>query len=371
MNAFSSPSVIGRSKPRAAAGAATFAGDAARRRAIATRDRRADGRFVFAVTSTGVYCRPSCPSRRPRPDRVRFFDDAAAAEAAGFRACRRCRPAADDPRARVDAAVRRACDLLASDDAPRWSDLAARLGVGATYLRRRFQATVGVAPHAFAAAARASRLRSALARGDDVLGAGLRAGYRSPGRMYAAAGTALGMPPATFRAGGAGAVIRWSVRRCAYGVALAAATTRGLCAVELADDADAALAALRARFPKATFEKGGRDARRLAAAAVAAFDDPVAAADLPLDVRATAFQARVWAELRRIPRGATRTYAEVAARLDAPGAARAVARACAGNPLAVLTPCHRVVRGDGRLAGYRWGAARKAELLRREGARPS
>jgi AraC family transcriptional regulator of adaptative response/methylated-DNA-[protein]-cysteine methyltransferase len=339
-------------------------------RAVEGRDARLDGLFVYAVRSTGVYCRPSCPSRRPRRDRALFFAGPDAAEAGGFRACRRCRPRAESARdPQLELAVR-ACRAIEAreEGAPSLADLAAELGVSPHHLQRTFKSLTGVTPHQYAAALRARRLKSLLRAGEGVAAALYEAGYGSSSRLYEASDAQLGMTPATYRRGGRGMEIRYALLACPLGRLLVAATARGVCAVELGDDDETLAAALAAEYPAARIERGdgeftgwvrpiaeylagGREGRGL---------------DLPLDVQATAFELRVWEALRRIPYGETRTYGEVAAALGAPRAARAVARACAANPAALVTPCHRVVRADGAPGGYRWGEARKRALLEME-----
>lgn len=350
--------------PQARDGA--YADDTARWAAVAARDRAADGRFVFAVTSTGVYCRPGCPARRPRRENVRFFAEPAAARAAGFRACRRCEPDAAPERRIAAQAVTAAAALIeaavaAGEATPALAALAARAGYGPHHFHRLFRQATGLTPRSYAAALRARSAEAALAEGASVTSAAAGAGYGAPSRFYAGAGPRLGMAARTRAAGGLGETIRFALVETSLGPALAAATERGLCALQF--DADPEW--LARRFPAAKIEPAGPElAARLAAAAAAADDgaDP----GLPLDLRGTTFQERVWRALRRIPSGATASYAELARSIGAPGAARAVARACADNPLALAVPCHRVIRADGALSGYRWGPARKAALLARE-----
>lgn len=342
----------------------------ARWRAVLARDGEADGAFVFAVRTTGVYCRPSCGARRPRPENVCFFADGSAARAAGFRACRRCAPDA----ARGDAAQRtrlvaELCRRLAAAEAPLpLAELARTAGYSPFWLQRVFTAAVGCSPRAFQAAHRAERLRRELAAGATVTAAMHRAGYGSTSRLHAVGERALGMRPARARDGGAGERIEHAVVDCSLGRALCAATSRGLCAILLGDDDAALREDLRRRFPNAQLAAGSRRFVRHLRRVVACLDGERTDPGLPLDLRGTAFQQRVWAALRGIAPGRTADYAAVAARLGAPGSARAVARACGDNPLAVVVPCHRVVRRDGALAGYRWGLARKQALLAREGA---
>ncbi len=342
--------------------------DATKRRAIADRDPASDGAFVFAVTTTGVYCRPSCPSRRPRPEHVRFFDLPRQAEAAGFRPCRRCRPDQVSLRQRHAAAVETACRRLeTAEEEPSLAALAAAAGLSPHHFHRVFKRATGITPKAYAQALRERRVAGALARpGARVTHAVHAAGYGSAARFYEGAGARSGMAPRAAAAGGEGETVRFAIADSWLGRVLVAATVRGVCAVHLGDDDDALEAELARRFPAARHERGDVDLGPLVAAVLARIERPATAEELPLDICGTAFEHRVWQALRAIPPGETRSYAEIAAAIGRPGAQRAVARACAANPVAVLTPCHRVVRRDGGLAGYRWGTARKARLLGRE-----
>ena len=336
-------------------------------RAVEARDARLNGLFVYAVRSTGIYCRPSCPSRRPRRDRAVFFASPAAAEAGGFRPCRRCLPreeAARDPQ--LDLAVRVCRAIEAHEEGmPSLADLAEDLGVSPHHLQRTFKELTGVTPHQYAAALRARRLKALLRAGEGVTAALYDAGYGSSSRLYEASDAHLGMTPATYRRGGRGMEIRCTVVPCPLGRLLVAATDRGICAVELGDDDGALAAALAAEYPAARIESGeGSFVDWVKAiAGYLAGERAGKALDLPLDVQATAFELRVWEALRKIPYGETRSYGEVAAAFGAPRSARAVARACAANPAALVTPCHRVVRADGQPGGYRWGEQRKRALL--------
>ena len=334
---------------------------------ILARDRTADGTFWYSVVTTGVYCRPSCPSRACNPGNVVIHDSLEAARATGCRACLRCRP--DEPRDGAAAAVALACRLI--DEAGQAMPLAAladAVGLGPQRLHRAFKAATGVTPRAFAAARRASRLRDRLAEGGTVTAAIQDAGYGSSGRFYAEAGGVLGMTPRRYRAGGAGEVLRFAATTCSLGAILVASSARGIAAILLGDDPDRLLRELRDRFPRARLVDGDEAFGALLARVVGFVETPSAGLDLPLDIRGTAFQQRVWQALRQVPVGDTASYAEIASRLGVPGAARAVAGACAANPLAVAVPCHRVVRQGGALSGYRWGVARKRALLDREGA---
>lgn len=331
-------------------------------RAVERRDEAFDGRFVFAVTSTRIYCRPSCPARRPRRERVRFFRDPRAAEGAGFRACRRCRPG------EVPAATRRleqARDYLEQhpDERVTLARLAEVVGGSAHHLQRAFKVRFGMSPREYVAARRLQRLRGSLASGDDVATAAYAAGYGSSRGMYEGARRGLGMPPATYRRGGRGVHIRYALAETSLGRVLLAATERGVCAVRFGGSDEEVERELRGDFPEATLERDDSALRDWMERVRAMAEQGTAPAPLPLDLQITAFQRRVFDELRRIPRGSTRSYSEVARSLGRPGAARAVGRACASNPVALLVPCHRVVAADGSLGGYRWGTARKQQLL--------
>jgi AraC family transcriptional regulator of adaptative response/methylated-DNA-[protein]-cysteine methyltransferase len=345
-----------------------FTTDAARWQALAARDRAADGSFVYAVRTTGVYCKPSCASRAPRRENVRFFADGAAALAAGFRACKRCRPddAASDPHA---AAIAAACARLArAEGAVPLAQLAQAAGLSPHHFHRVFKRATGVTPAEYQRGLRLQRAGAALHGGARVTDAIYAAGYNAASRFYAQAREHLAMAPRVWRAGGAGETIHYAVRPCSLGQVLVGATARGVCSILFADTAAQAEAELRQRFPKAELRPAAGELAARIAQIVSYVDAPRGALELPLDVRGTSFQQRVWKELRAIPSGATATYTEVAQRIGARRAVRAVAKACADNPVAVAVPCHRVIRGDGSLAGYRWGLARKRELLAREAA---
>jgi AraC family transcriptional regulator of adaptative response/methylated-DNA-[protein]-cysteine methyltransferase len=330
--------------------------------AVQGRDARADGRFVYAVTSTGIYCRPSCPSRRPRADRVAYFPTPDAAERAGFRACRRCDPRASRsiPGQKVERA--RVWIETHPDLHPSLARLARVAGVSPWHLQRSFKRQLGMTPAEYARARRAARLKHELKQG-PVTEAIYAAGFGSPSRVYDEAAGALGMTPRAYRAGGRGERIRFTTLTTRLGAMLVAATDRGLCRVALGDDPAALEQRLREEFPSADVRKdrAGLEAATSALRAAAA-GQPVES-ELNLDVRATAFQRRVWRVLQGIPAGETRTYAEVARQLGSPKSARAVARACATNPVALAVPCHRVVPASGGTGGYRWGSERKKKLL--------
>ena len=355
---------------------ATAISDAEAWRAVAARDASVDGRLFYAVTSTRIYCRPSCPSRRPRRENVRFFSSASTAEGEGFRACRRCRPN-DVPRAaesvaRAKEILDRHADTGAEGSVP-LDDLSAAVGMSPFHLQRVFQAQVGLSPARYLRARRGERFKSQLRTGGSVSRATYDAGLSSSSRAYELAESQLGMSPATYRHGGKGAEIRYRVVRSSLGQVLVAATSRGVCAVKLGDDTDVLERELAAEYPQASLERArGRDDEFSACveAIVRFVDRDGASPTIPVDVRGTAFQWRVWRALQAIPRGETRSYTEVAAAIGKPSAVRAVASACANNRVALVIPCHRVVRADGSLSGYRWGPERKRKLLERErGAR--
>jgi AraC family transcriptional regulator of adaptative response/methylated-DNA-[protein]-cysteine methyltransferase len=339
--------------------------------AVNGRDARWDGTFVYGVASTGVYCRPTCPSRRPRRERVRFFAAASAAEAAGFRPCRRCRPQspADVP-PQVER-VGRACRAIASDPGERLSltRLARLVGGNPQHLLRTFKRVLGVSPREYADACRMGCLRDGLRNGNGVAAATYEAGYGSGSRVYERARPMLGMTPAAYARGGRGETVKYVVVDSPLGQLLVAATPLGVCAVTVGASSGALEAGLRREFPAAEIAIGDARLSKYVALIVGGLEAGAPDVRLPLHVRATAFQRRVWQELQKIPRGTTRSYQEVAARLGRPTAARAVARACASNPVALVVPCHRVVRSDGGLGGYHWGVERKRALLRQEGAR--
>lgn len=339
-------------------------------RAVAGRDAAADGTFYYAVSTTGVYCRPSCAARLARPEHVSFHASSVDAEHAGFRPCKRCKPN-DPPLQEAHAAtVARICRHIESaQDMPGLADLARLAGMSVYHFHRVFKSVTGVTPKAYAAEHRAKRVRGELLRGGKVTDAIFEAGYNAGSRFYEKSHALLGMTPTEYRAGGADTDIRYAIGACTLGSILVAASTRGVCALWLGDDADALSRDLHARFPRARLAAGDRKFEQWVARAVRLVDVPARGANLPLDVRGTAFQQRVWQALQKIPPGATATYTQIAKRIGKPSAVRAVASACAANALAVAIPCHRVVRVDGGLGGYRWGVARKRALLKREAGR--
>lgn len=336
--------------------------------AVRARDPAADGRFFYSVRSTGVYCKPSCGARPARPENIAFHATAAAAEAAGFRPCRRCKPDQPPLAQRQAALVAELCRFIErAPEPPSLDALAAEAGLSPHHLHRLFKAHTGLTPKAYAEAHKARRVRALLHEYDSVTAAVFEAGYNASSRFYAQADQVLGMAPRRYRDGGAAAEIRFAIGQCALGAILVAQSERGLCAISLGDDAEALLRELQDRFPKARLIGGDAAFEQLVAQVVGFVEAPGLGLDLPLDVRGTAFQQRVWQALREIPPGQTASYAEIARRIGAPAAVRAVASACAANTLAVAIPCHRVLRQDGSLSGYRWGVERKRALLEREG----
>ncbi|MDQ3678966.1 MAG: bifunctional DNA-binding transcriptional regulator/O6-methylguanine-DNA methyltransferase Ada [Actinomycetota bacterium] len=344
--------------------------DEARWSAVAGRHRTADGLFVYAVGTTGVFCRPSCPSRRPLRRNVEFFTTPAGARRAGFRPCRRCRPETSGDEDPAAARVARACRLLEEADAPpELAALARSVGWSPFHLQRVFRRCVGVSPRQYADAVRLHRVKQSLRGGSTVTAAVYDAGYGSTRGFYEKASLRLGMTPSTYRAGAAGAVVSYTLAESSVGSLLVAATEQGLCSVKIGPDASALFENLRIEFGRADLRQADDELAEVGATVRALADGGPVELDLPLAVRGTAFQARVWEALRRIPAGTTRSYTEVASSIGMPAAVRAVANACGANPVALVVPCHRVVRTDGSLGGYRWGIEVKAELLRREAGR--
>jgi AraC family transcriptional regulator, regulatory protein of adaptative response / methylated-DNA-[protein]-cysteine methyltransferase len=335
--------------------------------AVALHDARMDGAFVYAVRSTGIYCRPSCPSRRPRTRQIVLFAQPEAAERAGFRACQRCHPrqGRSSPQANL---IRRVCgEIEGNPDGPvSLRTLAGLTGLSAAHLQRTFRRAMGITPRQYADALRVGRLKSELRKGKDVTTALHEVSYGSASRLYEKSDSHLGMTPATYRRGGRGMNISYTIAPCSLGRVLVAATERGISAVYLGDHDSALAAELHKEYPRAKIRCGSGERTNWVRAIVRHLAGSNPGLDLPTDVVATAFQRRVWEALRSIPLGATRTYAEVARSIGQPSAIRAVARACATNPAAIVVPCHRVVRTDGTLAGYRWGVERKKQLLEKE-----
>ncbi len=343
--------------------------DEIRWRAVQGRDRSMDGAFVYAVRSTGVYCRPSCASRRPLRRNVAFYACGAGAAADGYRPCRRCHPEAPAEADPGTAAVMALCERLqTADEGQSVAVLAGELGYSARHLGRVFATVTGVTIGRFRRAARAERAKAALRAGRRVTEAVYDAGYGSPRGFYEQAAPRVGMAPDRYRAGGAGEIIAYTTFATQVGTVVAAATARGVAAVRIGAEAEPLVEEIRREFPRATLRRDDAALAEIAGVIAGAARGSADASLLPIDVAGTAFQARVWDALRRIPRGQTRSYGEIAAAMGNPRAARAVAAACAANPAAIVVPCHRVVRGDGTAGGYRWGAAAKAALLVRESA---
>ncbi|HEX2216691.1 MAG TPA: bifunctional DNA-binding transcriptional regulator/O6-methylguanine-DNA methyltransferase Ada [Xanthobacteraceae bacterium] len=348
---------------------ARFPTDEARWDAVKRRDRAADGAFFYSVLTTGVYCRPTCAARLARRENVAFHATPADAERAGFRPCKRCRPNERGLAERQASAVAKVCRLIeAAEEMPSLEALAHAAGLSRFHFHRVFKAVTGVTPRAYAQARRGARVREELERSATVTQAIYGAGFNSNGRFYAAVPDLIGMTPTEFRAGGKGNVIRFAVGECSLGAILVAATEKGVCAITFADDPSALVRDLQDRFAQAELIGGDEKFERLVAQVVGFVEAPSQGLDLPIDVRGTAFQQRVWRALRAIPSGSTASYAEIAKRIGQPKSVRAVAQACAANRLAVAIPCHRVVRTDGALSNYRWGVARKRALLDREAA---
>jgi AraC family transcriptional regulator of adaptative response/methylated-DNA-[protein]-cysteine methyltransferase len=334
---------------------------------VIARDKTADGKFWYSVATTGIYCRPSCPSRLANPKNVRFHATVAAAEAAGFRPCRRCNPNGLSVGAENAALIAKACRLMnEAETPPSLAALAQSVELSEAYFHRLFKSVTGVTPKAYADARRAARVREQLGRSETVTQAIYGAGFNSNGRFYETYGDMLGMTPSRYRAGGAQEALRFAVGQCSLGAILVASSAKGVAAILIGDDPDALTQDLQDQFPNATLIGGDSEFEALVAQVVGFVEAPHIGLELPLDVRGTAFQQRVWQALRDIPVGTTATYSDIAARIGAPTAVRAVAGACAANALAVAIPCHRVIRHDGALSGYRWGVERKRNLLARE-----
>ena len=347
-----------------------FTGDTARWAAVVNRDLRADGIFYYSVRTTGVYCRPACAARLARRENVRFHSSTTDAEAMGFRPCKRCRPNELPLAERRTEAIARACRLIEeTEDPPDLGAVAKAVGMSRFHFQRLFRTITGLTPKAYALAHRSDRVREQLKkRSLTVTDAIYESGFNSNGRFYATSDQMLGMTPTAFRAGGADADIRFAVGECSLGAVLVAASERGVCAILFGEDPAALAEDVQNAFPNARLLGGDRSFEKWVAKVVGFVDAPRIGLDLPLDVRGTVFQRRVWKALQQIPIGSTASYSEVAQKIGAPQGARAVAQACAANRLAVAIPCHRVVRHDGGVSGYRWGVERKRALLERESA---
>ena len=334
--------------------------------AVQTRDANFDGVLYYGVRSTGVYCRPSCASRQPKRENVTFFALPEAAQQAGFRSCLRCRPDAmrrQDPQAET---VRRVCQLMVENTDASWLEIGAQTNLSESHLQRIFKKLMGITPRQYAEALRTNRFKAEVRNGKAVADAMYEAGYSSSSRLYEKAARQLGMTPGTYRKGGKGMKITFTTTDCALGRLLVAETDIGVCSITLGDDAEKLAQDLRTEYSQAELTRDTAALQSHVQTILQHLNGQQPHLELPLDVRATAFQQRVWEELRRIPYGATASYSEIARRLGQPSATRAVARACATNPVALVTPCHRVVRENGDLSGYRWGIERKRQLLAQE-----
>jgi len=341
--------------------------DAARWAAVKARDTTFDGTFYYSVASTGVYCRPTCASRLARRENVAFHDSCADAERAGFRPCKRCKPNEPSLKDRYAVKIVEACRLIEqADEPPKLDDLARSIGLSTYHFHRVFKRIIGLTPKAYTVAHRQKRVRKNLGRNTSVTDAIHAAGFNSSGRFYANSADFLGMTPTDFRVGGSNAEMRFATGECTLGSILVAASHKGITAIFLGDDPEGLVRNLQDRFPKANLIGGDSTFETIVATVVGMLETPETQFDLPLDIRGTAFQHRVWQALREIPSGTTATYSEIAKRIGMPKAVRAVAGACAANKIAVAIPCHRVVRNDGSLSGYRWGVERKRALLKRE-----
>ncbi len=355
---------------KSAPGQHTFTTDEERWQALLQRDPEADGQFVYSVTTTGVYCRPTCPSRRARRGNVKFHDTCAAAERAGYRPCKRCQPTAVSLPQRDGEIVARICRVIeSSDQMPELDTLAEIAGLSRYHFHRIFKKIVGVTPRQYAMAHRTQRLRSELRQRPSVIAAIYEAGFNSNSRFYEHSSETLGMTPREYRSGGKGITIQYAIAPCPLGLVMVAGTARGICSVSFGAERSALEQQLRQDFPAATLAPPDPAFTAWVETIVNHLKQPSGIIEhLPLDIRGTAFQQRVWQALRQIPAGHTMSYADVADRIGQPSAARAVARACASNPVAVIIPCHRVLKKDGGLSGYRWGQERKQSLLKQEGA---
>lgn len=345
------------------------AGDTERWLAVEQRDAAADGAFVYGVKTTGIYCRPSCGSKAAKRENIVYFDNAADAEKAGFRACKRCRPDRQDPASGRAEMIARACRMIEdAEEPPSLEALADAAGVSRYHFHRLFKTATGVTPKSYAAAARARKMRGELDSGASVTRAIFDSGYNASSRFYEESASRLGMRPKQYRDGGRDAQIKFAIGECSLGTVLVAATDKGVCAIDFGSDADGLLKQLQDRFPQADLVGGDAAFDALVSKILSYLEMPRGDLDLPLDIRGTAFQHKVWAALRAIPAGQTASYTDIARAIGQPSAVRAVAQACSANRIAVAIPCHRVVRLDGDVSGYRWGVDRKRELLSREAA---
>ena len=334
---------------------------------VVARDKTADGQFWYSVATTGIYCRPSCPSRGANPKNVGLHDTLADAQATGFRACKRCNPDGPSPDAENATIVAKACRLIEqSEEVPSLTELAEAVGRSPGYFHRLFKASTGLTPKGYAAGNRAGKVREQLGKGGTVTAAIYDAGFNSSGRFYEQSNSLLGMTPTQYKKGGQNEEIRFAIGESSLGAILVASSEKGVASILIGDDPNALVQDLQDRFPKARLVGGDADYEKLVARVVGLVEAPRLGMDLPLDVRGTAFQQRVWQALREIPAGRTASYTEIAARIGSPSSVRAVAGACAANNIAIAIPCHRVVRNDGNLSGYAWGVERKRTLIARE-----
>jgi len=351
--------------------ASTVASNDRRWEALTKRDKLCDGQFYYAVKTTGVYCRPSCGARLPLPANVAFYDTKDEALAAGFRPCKRCKPDQQSLTQQHTATISDACKLItiaaqSSSAIPSLDELASHVGLSTYHFHRLFKSITGLTPKAYGQAQRAKIMRDKLNEADTVTTAIYDAGYNSAGRFYTESANVLGMKPSNYKAGGANTEIRFAIAQCSLGALLVAKSERGICSILLGDDPHELACDLQDRFPNANIIGDDESFAELVAQVVGFVEAPAIGLDLPLDVRGTAFQQRVWQALREIPPGTTVSYTEVANKIGSPQSVRAVATACAANAIAIAIPCHRVVRSDGSISGYRWGVERKRELLKRE-----
>jgi AraC family transcriptional regulator of adaptative response/methylated-DNA-[protein]-cysteine methyltransferase len=354
--------------PKPAPTIGRFSSDEARLTAVRARDRTADGQFFYSVKTTGVFCRPSCAARPALAVNIAFHLTVDDARKAGFRPCKRCRPDRMDQMDATLAKIQQACRIIDENESPpSLNDLADQVGLSPFHFHRLFKAAIGITPKAYADARRAQKMRDELGQANTITTAIYDAGFNSSGRFYAQADSILGMAPRQYRKGGNNVTIRFAIGQTSLGLVLVAMTEKGVCAILLGDDAIALADDLERRFPKAKLIADDSDYAATIASVINMVETPAKRPDLALDISGTAFQQKVWQALQAIPAGETRSYADIAAAIDAPKAARAVAQACANNHLAIIIPCHRVVRGDGALSGYRWGIDRKRALLKREG----
>lgn len=362
--------LFGKAMSKATDKAGEFKSDDERWQAVCTRNKKADGAFYFAVETTGIFCRPSCGARQPRRENVIFYDTREAAESAGYRACKRCKPDVARSWNDQEQLVARACRFIeAAETTPKLEDIAAEVGLSPYHFHRTFKEVTGVTPKAYAASHREQAVRDSLRNVDTVTEAIYGAGYNANSRFYEKAQSFLGMQPQEFKKGGYGKTIQYVIRECALGLMLLAATDQGVCSIRLGDDAKMLEAELQSEFPGAVLTGSDDTFESWVDAALDLIDARrPSGRRLPLDIRGTVFQQRVWKALQTIPAGETASYKEIAEQIGSPKAVRAVAQACASNPVAVAVPCHRVVRSDGALSGYRWGVERKKKLLKQEKA---